>query len=73
MYRVVWNTDYEYAGYRNSPVDPRPSEIDADRYEIKVNEGNFYAPIINFYKEDRPVAALFQMPAAILTIADVSQ
>lgn len=73
MYRIIWNPDYEYAGHRNSLAETRPTEIDADRYEISANNDGMYLVVINFFKNDRPVAALFQTPVAILTLANIQE
>jgi hypothetical protein len=73
MYRVIWNPDYEYAGYRNNPADTRPQEIDADRYELNHGDGSMFMTVINFFKGDRPVAALFQLPVAIVSVADIQE
>jgi hypothetical protein len=70
MYRIIWNPDYEFAGYRNNPADPRPQEVNADRYELETVGGYL---TINFFKEDRPVMALFNLPVAVVAVADIQE
>lgn len=77
MYRVVWNDNYgltEPGYYRNAaPVDNRPTEVDADRYEVQTGEQGQYLTVINFFKEDRQVASFFNLPVAILFVANIPQ
>ena len=70
MYRIIWNPDYEYAGYRNNPTDTRPTEVDADRYELATHGGYL---TINFFKDDNPVMALFNLPVAVVAVADIQE
>lgn len=81
MYRIIWNNNdiyYEEPVYRNpprvpNPADQRPTEIDADSFEFNTGErmGGYFS--INFLKNGAPVAAIFQMPVAIVTVADIPE
>lgn len=74
MYRIIWQTVYEDYNYRNSVVqDQRPSEVDADRYEINNGPEGSYIVHLNFFKGEQPVAAFFQLPTAIIAVADVQE
>lgn len=74
MYRIIW-TDYgdlSMPVYRNTPnpADQRPTSVDADTYEIYCSENpNIYLQTITFFKNDRKVLTLFQMPLAVENVA----
>lgn len=79
MYRIIWNENgygMDSPVYRNTPnpSDQRPTSVDADRYEVSINDNpNIYVNTVTFYREDQQVLTLFQLPVAVENVAILPQ
>lgn len=69
-FKITWPLDYEYAGHRGVN-DPRPNEIEADKYEIFYTTGvNPYPMGLQFVKDGANVATFFTFPIAVTVMND---